>query len=107
MAISLLGLVVFATPGCAPLNASTAIGEAESAEDQAKLAMAHRNAPYEFYMAKAYLHKAKKTDGYSEYNISEIYAKRARGLYAKAVQQARENVMRLKVLQQRTKKGTK
>jgi len=105
---TLLGLSLLATPGCAPLNAATAISEAESAEEQAKIARAHQNAPYEYYMARSYLIKAKKADGYSEFNIAEVYGNRARELFTKSVAQSRENVMKLKILQQRTKgKGGK
>ena len=102
--VALASLLCVAGSGCAPLNASTAISEAESAQEQAKSSGAHKNAPYEYFMARAYLVKAKRADGYSEFNIAQVYGSRARELFIKSVMQARENLMRLKVLQKRTKR---
>ena len=101
--VALASLLLIEGAGCAPLNASTAISEAESAQDQAKTAGAHKNAPYEYFMARAYLIKAKRADGYSEFNIAQVFGNRARELFVKSVLQSRENLMRLKVLQKRTK----
>ena len=55
----------------------TTIREAESHMDQARRQSADTYAPYEYYMALAYLTKAKKTDGYSEFGIAEQYGVRA------------------------------
>ena len=102
--VALASLLLLGAVGCAPLNASTAISEAESAQEQAKTAGAHKNAPYEYFMARAYLIKAKRADGYSEFNIAQVFGNRSRELFVKSVMQARENLMRLKVLQKRTQR---
>lgn len=95
---ALLGLL----SACAPLNASTAIREAETHMDQARRQNADTYAPYEYYSALAYLTKAKKTEGYSEFGIAEQYGVKAKELAIKALAQARDNRMKQKLLKERT-----
>lgn len=96
------GLMVLS--GCAPLNASTAIREAEAHMDKARAAGADKAAPYEYFLARAYLIKAKRTEGYSEFGIAEQYGLQAKDYALKAMSEARENLLRQKILNERLQK---
>ena len=96
------GLMILS--GCAPLNASTAIREAEAHMEKARTAGADKAAPYEYYLARAYLIKAKRTEGYSEFGIAEQYGLQAKDYALKAISEARENMARQKILNQRLRK---
>ena len=100
-------LWAFLIGGCAPMNASSAIREAETQLDGAQKARADKYAPYLYFMAHSYLEKAKLTEGYSEFGAAEQYGLRAKDLAAKASTEARENRLRQKILNQRLKQRDK
>lgn len=102
--IAALLVVALGATSCAPLNASSAIGDAEDQLEKAKKEGADKNAPYEYYLAWSYLVKAKKTEGYSEFGAAEKYAVRARDLAKKAITEGRENMLRQKILNERLRK---
>lgn len=100
IAVILLGI---AAPGCSPLNASTAIREAEVALVKAEEQGAPEHAKYEYWMAREYLRKAKLTEGYSEFQIATQYATRSQGYANQAVKSARDNREKLKIIEQNKK----
>ena len=88
---------------CGPIAASSAIGVAEEAIGAAEDAEAPRLAPYDYWLARSYLRKAKLTDGYAEFEASEGFAEQALEAANKAVEAARDNALRQQVLQERIK----
>ena len=82
---SLLALPVLALlAGCGPLQASRALGAADTELEAARSAGAVTSAPYEFTAAEAYLHKARLESGYARYESAVGYAAKARGLAEQA-----------------------
>ncbi len=98
-----LFLVAAGASGCGPVNANTAVNDAETWLDEAKKARAHRLAPYSYWLAVSYLQKAKVTEGYSEFQAAEEFALRAREHAENATKEAREERERQQILQERLK----
>jgi hypothetical protein len=67
-----------AVSACGPVQSTSRIQEAEVAFERARVVEAHEMAPYEYYSAKYYLHKSKEEWGYSDFEASVDYARRAR-----------------------------
>ncbi len=86
-----------------PVWASQAVTEASSTLHRARMAKAHRLAPYEYWLASAYVDKAKRTEGYSEFEAAERFAKEAKVLADKAIDEATQEERRQELLQQRLK----
>ncbi len=103
LTLAFFGAVAAGTSGCGAVWASQAVGEASTALQRARLAKAHRLAPYEYWLASAYVDKAKRTEGYSEFDAAERFAKEAKVLAEKAVDQAAQEERRQELLQQRLK----
>ncbi|MEZ4265176.1 MAG: DUF4398 domain-containing protein [Myxococcota bacterium] len=103
VALALCGFGALASSACGPVWASQAVSEASTALQQARLAKAHRLAPYEYWLASSYVDKAKRTEGYSEFDAAERFAKEAKVLAEKAVDQAAQEERRQELLQQRLK----
>ncbi len=103
--LAFLFVLVTLAVGCGPIAASSAIGDAEDAIEAAKLARAHRLAPYPYWMAVFYLEKAKTTDGYSEFSGSESFAEQATAFAVSAESEAREEQLRQQILQERLRGG--
>jgi hypothetical protein len=82
---------------CAPLNASTAIAGADEVLEAAKQSEAETLAPYSYWMAVAYLHKARLTEGYSEFGAAERFAIRAKDLAQESLKLAAEAAQRGKL----------
>lgn len=76
--VALLGAALLATSACGPVQSTARIQEAEVAFERARVVEAHEMAPYEYYSAKYYLHKSKEEWGYSDFEASVDYARRAR-----------------------------
>ncbi|MCB9727578.1 MAG: DUF4398 domain-containing protein [Deltaproteobacteria bacterium] len=96
LASSLLG-------ACGPVWATEAVSAASTALDDARRVRAHRLAPYEYWLAASYVDKAKRCEGYSEFDGAERFAREAKELAAKAADQAAQEERRQQLLQQRLK----
>ncbi len=59
--------------------------------ERARVAEAHLSAPYEYYGAKLYLHKAKEEWGYSDFEASRQYAVEAQRQADAALRKAKED----------------
>lgn len=66
--------------GCGPTQSTIRINEAEVALEKARLNEAEAKAPYEFFGASTYLHKAKEEWGFSDFEAALDYAARAKAL---------------------------
>jgi hypothetical protein len=86
----LLGLALLA-PGCGPIEylnqvaskAATAVAEAQKAD-------AERWAPYEYWSAVEYLHKAREEGGYADFQVAVDFARKAQEFARQARDLARE-----------------
>ncbi len=87
--------------GCGPIQAMSAVGDAEEAIEAAQVAEAHQYARYEYWMAILYLDKAKRVDGRAEYAAAESFAEESAKYAAEAVEAAGKEKMRQQVMQQR------
>jgi hypothetical protein len=97
-----LGVVcAVGTAGCGAVWASQAVSEAQAALDQARVLKAHRLAPYDYWLAASYVDKAKRTEGYSEYEGATRFANEAKALAQKAIDEAAQAERRQDLLQQR------
>jgi len=105
--ILLLCALAFVVPACSPMASSSAVREASTQLEVAERNRADKYAPYLYYMAHSFLHKAKLTEGYSEFGAAEQFAKRAKDLAGRAAVEARENRLRQKILNQRLKQRDK
>ncbi len=81
--------VAVALVGCGPIQATSAIGEAKSAVEEAHKAHAEELAPYPWHRADAFLTLAKIKEGFSEFDAAIKYAHIARDAAKKALEQAR------------------
>lgn len=70
--------------GCGPIEYIDVSTKAGAALLAAKNADAERLAPYEYTAAAAYLHKAREEAGYSEYQVSIEFGRRAEALATRA-----------------------
>jgi hypothetical protein len=106
-ALLALAFTAQALSGCGPIQSSQAIREAEKAHDAATLTEAKELAPYQYYRSEAYLTLAKRKAGFSEFEISQEYAKIAKESAAKAVEVARKRHQLQQILEQRRAGGTR
>jgi hypothetical protein len=77
--------------GCGPVQSTGRISEAEVDFERARVAKAHERAPYEYYSAKYYLHKAKEEWGYSDFEAAYDYARKAKQAARSARMKAKED----------------
>lgn len=63
--------------GCGPVQSTQRIHQAEIQFEKARVAGAHEKAPYEYYTAQNYLYKSKEEWGYSDFEASVDYARKA------------------------------
>ncbi len=75
--------------GCGPTQSTIRINEAEVALEKARLNEAVEKAPYEFFSAKEFLHKAKEEWGFSDFEASLNYAELSRDFAEKATIKAK------------------
>lgn len=85
-ALLLLGLV-----GCGPVQSTSRISDAKVAFARARVAEAHKKAPFEYYSAQYYLHKANEEWGYSDFEAAYDYATRAEEDAREATIKAKED----------------
>lgn len=65
------------------MEASVALAEAQAIE-------ARKYAPYEYYSAKEYIHKAREEAGYSDFQVAIQYAEKAEKYAKKSVEIAKK-----------------
>lgn len=91
--VACLLLLVFAagSVACGPVQSTSRLSEAEVALERARVAEGDRFAPYEYYSARFYLHKAKEEWGYSDFEASYDYATEAKRAAEAAILKAKED----------------
>lgn len=78
--------MVAAIASCGPIEYLNQVGSrAASAIAAARRAQAERYAPFEYTAAQEYLHKAREEAGYSQYETSIEYGRRAEELANRAI----------------------
>ena len=89
----LLGLALLA-PGCGPIEYLNQVArKAAQAVAEAKKADAERWAPYEYWSAVEYLHKAREEGGYADYQVAIEFGKKAQDYAHQARDLARERAV--------------
>ena len=79
-----LGAALVCAPGCGPVEYLNIATKAGAALASAKQANAEQLAPYEYTAAEEYLHKAREEAGYSQYQQSIEFGRRAESLAERA-----------------------
>lgn len=90
-ALLVAALAVSSLIGCGPIRSTSRIGKAEVAYERARVADGYKKAPYEFYSARYYLHKAKEEWGYSDFEAAYDYATEAKRAAESAVRKSKED----------------
>ena len=88
---SAIAVLALFTVGCGPIQSTQRLGQATVALERARVAEADRKAPYEYYSARFYLHKAEEEWGYSDFNASFDYATKAKQAAEAATLKAKED----------------
>lgn len=91
LAVAVLTAATLAVSGCGPIKSTQRIGQAEVALERARVVEAYRKAPYEFFSARYYVHKAKEEWGYSDFEASFDYADDAKDDAEAAIRKAEED----------------
>lgn len=86
-----LAILWFFAVGCGPIQSTQRLSEATVALERARVAEADRKAPYEYYSARFYLHKAEEEWGYSDFEASFDYATKAKRAAEGAILKAKED----------------
>jgi hypothetical protein len=86
-ALTLLSL----TAACGPTQSTVRLSEASIALERARVAEGDRKAPYEYYSARFYLHKAEEEWSYSDFEASFDYATEAKRAAEAAILKAKED----------------
>ncbi len=89
--LATLLVLTWTSTGCGPIQSTQRLSEAEVALERARVAEADQRAPYEYYSAKFYLHKAKEEWGYSDFEASHDYATDAKRAAEAALLKAKED----------------
>lgn len=90
-ALAALIVAAIGLTGCGPVQSTQRISDAEVAFERARVVQAHEKAPYEYYSAKYYLHKAREEWGYSDFEASYDYARQAKQAADAAILKAKED----------------
>lgn len=80
--------VLTASTGCAPAIYAARVGPASRAVERARQVDAPNLAPYEYYYAEAFLHKAREDAGEAAYQDAIAYARIARESADAAIERA-------------------
>lgn len=91
--VILLGACLTAL-GCGPVRSTQQINDAKVAFERARVSEAYASAPYKFFRAQYYLHKAKEEWGYSEFETSYDYAEEAESAAEAALRRSEEDPWR-------------
>lgn len=84
-------IALLVVTGCGPVQSTQRISEAAVALERARVAEADQKAPYEYYSAKFYMHKAREEWGYSDFEASFDYATEAKRAAEAALSKAKED----------------
>lgn len=84
-------LLVGAFSACGPTSSTMRLSEASIALERARVVEADRKAPYEYYSARFYLHKAEEEWSYSDFQKSLDYATKAKRAAETAILKAKED----------------
>ena len=87
-----LSLGLLALAGCGPTQSTALIMDADVQLESARVADAPKLSPYEYTAAEAYLHKAREEQGYSDFEVSIDFARKA----VKFANEARQKAMAAK-----------
>jgi hypothetical protein len=82
--VPVAALLVACAIGCGPIEYIDVSTKAGAALAAAKRVDAERLAPYEYTAAEEYLHKAREEAGYSQYQVSIEFGRRAEALAMRA-----------------------
>ena len=91
VALAAVLLVSTLAAACGPVQSTSRLGQAHVALERARVAEADRKAPYEYYSARFYLHKAEEEWGYSDFEASFDYATEAKRAAEAALLKAKED----------------
>lgn len=91
LAAAVFVMIMAVLSGCGPVQSTQRISEAEVDFERARVVEAHQKAPYEYYSAKYYLHKAKEEWGYSDFEAAYDYARQAKEAARAAILKAKED----------------
>lgn len=80
------------TAGCNPILYTVSVGSATRSVEEARLAEAPTNAPYEYYLADAYLDKAREAAAEGQYQDARRFASVAEENGVKAREIARRHM---------------
>jgi hypothetical protein len=84
-------LALAAGVACGPIEYLNQVSRrATTAVEQARAGQAEQHAPYEYYAAREYLHKAREEAGYADFEAAIEYGRKAEELARKASKLARE-----------------
>lgn len=84
-------MALLVATGCGPVQSTQRISEAAVALERARVAEADQKAPYEYYNAKFYIHKAREEWGYSDFEAAFDYATEAKRAAEAALSKAKED----------------
>lgn len=91
LAAALLAGAILGAFGCGPIRSTQRIGQASVALERARVVESYKKAPYEYFSARYYLHKAKEEWGYSDFEASFDYAEEAKEAAESARLKAKED----------------
>ena len=83
--------LLFTAAACGPTQSTVRLSEASIALERARVAEADRKAPYEYYSARFYLHKAEEEWSYSDFEASFDYATEAKRAAEATILKAKED----------------
>jgi hypothetical protein len=72
-----LVVAVFALVGCGPIRSGGLLIDASAELSAAQTAEAPKRAPYEYWAADSFLHKAREDFSYAHYETAEVFAGKA------------------------------
>ena len=84
-----MALLLALTVACGPTQSTILINESEVALEKARLVDAEDRAPFEYFSASSYLHKAKEEWGYSNFEKSSEFAILAKKFSEEALRKAK------------------
>lgn len=89
--VAVLALLLLTLVGCGPVQSTSRISDAKVAFTRARVVGAHHKAPYEYYSAEYYLHKANEEWGYSDFEAAYDFATKAEDAAKEAIIKAKED----------------
>lgn len=87
----IVAVAAFGALACGPIRSTQRIGQADVALERARVVESYKKAPYEYFSARYYLHKAREEWGYSEFEASFDFADQAKEAAESARRKAKED----------------